>query len=889
MNYFICIISDHVDERGIRTRGLDIFQKLMAKEAWGLHPSTAARAKLTPGSAIVFYLGGKHQTFLGTARTKGEAYLDKSGASDGWYLEPGTYRVDLQDITIWDRPKPIKPLLKKLSFIKNILSWGAYLQGGVRRIDEDDYRLICDSQDYSATVETEQETVQQFLAHVDLAEYDVQPHSLPAPERIKVADIVDNIEQRWKIPNFQRYFDWKKEDVRSFLESIFKDYYVGAFLLWKADVVSPLDLIPIEGVTGPMQDTEYIILDGQQRMTALYYAVKSPDILLKHTTRKCYFYVDFKKICNRTDHENIIISTDEMIDELTCFERLLFPIYEIEQYDEWINRFEDYLYENEPDIPHATVRTLRRLMEKRLKHVWRGFEIPYVVLPKTIQLPQVAEIFEKINSTGKQLSTFDLLIARLLKYDVQLRTLWDEVSKHSPQIQRYTEKSGKIQLYIFQTMSLQYHPASSAKKQDILNIFENLSISTSAEFEEIWNEAIVSMEHAIDMLENLRDGFGVKDRANIPFLSVIPVLAALLTVAKKKSNKAACFAKVKQWYWSSVFTNAYSSGVDSQMSADFVDVSLWFDDDEQIPRVVREARKTVPGLDLQAVAASGNAIYKGVLSLLALRGSKDFETDLTLEFSPSNDKDHIFPKAPSAGFAGYKGVESVVNMTWLSKETNNRKRAKRPSVYIPEFIHERYADDSQRFQEVAATHLIDRTAYHYLLEDSAESFMAAREKNIKRHIQSCIGIPAGVEEIIDDSPSDAVDILETALRHYTDRKLADVFGPAYWDQAVTTGIKHKVTDKLNQHRQKYPSPNNGAVTGLERFSFCDIMDYAEIITSKWDIFEADFRSKREVEKHFLHLKDYRNAIKHNRPMNNIERKQGEASFEWLYTIVQRAV
>lgn len=31
----------------------------------------------------------------------------------------------------------------------------------------------------------------------------------------------------WVIPRFQRYFDWKKEDVRDFLKSIFLDYYVG--------------------------------------------------------------------------------------------------------------------------------------------------------------------------------------------------------------------------------------------------------------------------------------------------------------------------------------------------------------------------------------------------------------------------------------------------------------------------------------------------------------------------------------------------------------------------------------------------------------------------------------------------------------------------------------
>ncbi len=878
-----------MSEDGNKTAGLDIYTTLMSKNVWGLHPSTASRSKLVKGSTIVFYLGGKNQTFLGTAKALSEPYLDKSGESDSWYKDPGTFRVDLENVNIWDRPKPIKPLLKKLSFIKNIVSWGAYLQGGVRRIDEEDFLIIENSEDYSHDVTESHDTIAEFLDPIDLAHYDVEPHSLPAPERIKVNDLIDNIEHRWKMPNFQRYFDWKKEDVRSFLESIFKDYYVGAFLLWKADKISPLDLISIEGVNGIADETEFIILDGQQRMTALYYAIKSPDFPLRNSTKKCYFYIDFKKIFDDTDPENIIVVNDAQISELESFNQILFPINEIENYDEWINKFEDYLYESEPAIPHDKVRSLRRLMEKRLKQMWRGFEIPYVVLPKSINLPQVADIFEKINSTGKQLSTFDLLIARLLKYGIPLRHLWEQAIVQSNQIKRYTERSGKAQIYIFQTMSLINHPTSSTKKKDILNIYENLSITDRQEFEALWDDCVLAIEDAIDMLENLRDGFGVKGKNEIPFLTVIPVLAALITTAKKKVNQAECFAKIRQWYWSALFTNSYSSGADTQMTADFVDVSLWFNDDEQIPRIVIEARRGIDNLNLKEITSSGNAVYKGVLSLLALEGAKDFETNLSLEFSRGNDKDHIFPKAQSVGFSKYKPVESVLNMTWLSRETNNRKRAKKPSQYLPEFIKEKYSDDENLFKNVLATHFIDDKAYGYMILDDVENFLDTREFNIKRAIKNRIGMNPGVEEIIRDSPTEAIDQLEALIRSYIDEKFTKLHGIKYWNVAATNGIKQKVREKIIQKNNKHPASAKDVLSGLDLLSFCDIMDYSELFVSQWDLFGADLKSKREVEKHFLHLKDYRNSIKHKRSMNNIERKQGEASYEWIYTTIQYAL
>jgi uncharacterized protein with ParB-like and HNH nuclease domain len=55
----------------------------------------------------------------------------------------------------------------------------------------------------------------------------------------KIIDYCDSGE--WVIPRFQRYFDWKKEDIRDLLKSIFLDYYVGSLLLW--DIRKETDLV----------------------------------------------------------------------------------------------------------------------------------------------------------------------------------------------------------------------------------------------------------------------------------------------------------------------------------------------------------------------------------------------------------------------------------------------------------------------------------------------------------------------------------------------------------------------------------------------------------------------------------------------------------------------
>ena len=89
------------------------------------------------------------------------------------------------------------------------------------------------------------------------------------------------------------------------------------------------------------------------------------------------------------------------------------------------------------------------MIDDKLRYIYNGFEIPYVTLPDDRSLEQVTEIFEKINSSGIQLDVFDLLIARLSKYKIKLRNLWDESLKY-PKIKQYEGRKGATKcLFIF--------------------------------------------------------------------------------------------------------------------------------------------------------------------------------------------------------------------------------------------------------------------------------------------------------------------------------------------------------------------------------------------------------------------------------------------------------
>lgn len=97
------------------------------------------------------------------------------------------------------------------------------------------------------------------------------------PESSNYNELINNIESgRVKIPQFQRKFFWSLDMTVKLLDSIIKGYPIGSFILWKTKE----RLRSIRNVGGislpepPKGDMIQYVLDGQQRMTSLYVAMR---------------------------------------------------------------------------------------------------------------------------------------------------------------------------------------------------------------------------------------------------------------------------------------------------------------------------------------------------------------------------------------------------------------------------------------------------------------------------------------------------------------------------------------------------------------------------------------------------------------------------------------
>src|SRR4028119_1036726 len=136
----------------------------------------------------------------------------------------------------------------------------------------------------------------------------------------RLADLLrDIVSGKIQLPDFQRGWVWKDEDIRSLLVSIARAFPIGAVMMLEAGGDTRFKVRPIEGLDSPQikpEDTEQLILDGQQRLTSLTQVLmlKQPVDTRTHTGKplKRYYYIDIELALTGQEHyENAIIGVDE--------------------------------------------------------------------------------------------------------------------------------------------------------------------------------------------------------------------------------------------------------------------------------------------------------------------------------------------------------------------------------------------------------------------------------------------------------------------------------------------------------------------------------------------------------------------------------------------------
>ena len=255
-------------------------------------------------------------------------------------------------------------------------------------------------------------------------------------------------------------------------------------------------------------------------------------------------------------------------------------------------------------------------------------------------------------------------------------------------------------------------------------------IADKAGFEELWHEAVEALSRAIKLLRHPQE-FGAISFQYLPYAAILPAFATLQAEADRlpADQRLDAQRKIRLWYWASIFTSRYSGSVESTSARDYTDVRAWFLDDDAQPGMISDFRRTVSDLDLRRETRRGSSVYNGIFNLLVLNGARDWVSGTAPQHGDLDDH-HIVPKSLGGKYARRTSIDTILNRTPLTSETNREIiRDRLPNEYLPELIA---ASGEDEVLKILQSHYISHQAYKILMRnpfgaDDFEEFIEERE------------------------------------------------------------------------------------------------------------------------------------------------------------------
>jgi hypothetical protein len=736
------------------------------------------------------------------------------------------------------------------------------------------------------------------------------------PDHISLNTLIGRLrEGRFVIPDFQREFEWRPWDIRDLMRSIMLDYYIGSLLLWngKTENFAALSCEPIYGSNGDAKP-EYIVLDGQQRLTAMYYAFLAPDVVLPHRSNRYFFSIRVDRFM--AEEYDVAFEYDWskrwtrlITDREAQYEGHIFPLAVVGEGGwalfDWIKGYEQHWRNaaiiakeesREDDFAQATLHADNgREFGEHVRGITEQYQISYIELNQQLEIDKVCDIFTQINSKGIQLDTFDLMNALLKPKGLQLKQMWREASPHLEFVE--TEK---MDVYILQVMSILRQSYCSPKYLYFLlpgqekpvrdpdgTRRKEILVADIADFRKGWSSAVSAIEIAIKLLRHPQE-FGAISSNYLPYVSILPAFAALQWHVKSLAANRQLDAqrKCRHWYWASVFLNRYSGSVESTAARDFLDLKAWMEDDAAKPNLIEEFRTRFRNMDLRKEIRRGSSVYNGIFNLLIIQGARDWMTGNVPQFGDLDDH-HIIPASKAAELGTGGLIHSILNRTPLTADTNRKVIHDRyPNDYLPDLIKQ---NGEGAVRSVLESHFISPTALAILLRNPLkagdyEAFISERQRTLLEAIENLL-----IKERLDLSPQlreldQQVEDIELALR----TRIAETLG----------GDAARLPPHVNQkaeERIQVAAKKNAAID-LEqyklmgrRLEYCDLRELQDTILSKtlWSEFEKCFANKETLMAKFGQLAELRNSIRHSRTVDEITRKEGEAAILWFGQVLQR--
>lgn len=516
------------------------------------------------------------------------------------------------------------------------------------------------------------------------------------------------------IPEIQRPFVWRRSQVRDLMDSLYKGYPTGYIIIWKNPSVKLKN--------GTLSEGKKVLIDGQQRITALMTAIAGKSIIFDDYSegRVKIAFDPVAALSEDPDAELFAVQTPAHLKG----KRWIPDIAEIFKPD--FSSFK-FIHQYVADNPEMDEEQLHKVIEslKNLQHC----NIGVIELDASLDINVVTDIFIRINSKGTSLSQGDFVMSKIaadedhggntlrkvIDYFAHLcidGTFYNKIKEKDASFvaSGYLDKlewlkDDKETVYdptcddVIRVAFM--HRCKRAKLADLVALLSGRDFETR-EFkieivEDTYKELVAGVNNVINgynfsqfMLAIRSAGFTSKKLVNSVMAIDFAYAIYLLLQESKEIPVEEIKSFVQRWYVLSVLTGRYSASPETAFAKDIRAIEE--NGVKATLKAIEDATLSDNFWDIQldqnlSYASSINPTYQ-----VFLAAQNFFKKDSLLSHIPvgelinlGGDIHHIFPKQylVDNGF-DRNAYNQVANYAYLDTPINIKIGKKSPNVYFKE-------------------------------------------------------------------------------------------------------------------------------------------------------------------------------------------------------------
>ena len=381
-----------------------------------------------------------------------------------------------------------------------------------------------------------------------------------------------------RLPEIQRGYVWKPEKARALIDSIYKGYPSGSILLWDTDTLPETRDAAVETKEPETNRRSYLLLDGQQRLTALSAVLTGATIKTRKNRdvreERIEIYFNMNHPDKLDDSDTV---GEDMDDEDKDDEHAVFRIKNqaIANSPDWIDVTR--LFEKGP-VPVISEKGIdsanpnyNKYLDRlyRLLGKWTEYKYAVQILDRDKSYAEVADIFVRINSQGSKLRKSDLALA-------QVTSKWKgSMEKFSALSEECRDKGYDLdEGFLIRCLT------SAATGQCR---FKNISSMPISAMQEYWEKTEKSLRFVIDFLKN-NAGVETTEILSAKFL-IIPIVC--IAVKSGYRFTPALERAIKRWFYAALMWGRYSRSAETALDED---LALIRDDENPVGQMVEKIR-----------------------------------------------------------------------------------------------------------------------------------------------------------------------------------------------------------------------------------------------------------------------------------------------------------